>query len=102
MDNKIMKKNSYNIGIILFIIFILSANYSSKLKRSYHNMGKNQPTSTYSTPLNERGNIKYITSRQNQNLNILMIMPPVIFILSSIFLYKGGIPFNTREGLDKK
>lgn len=65
-------------------------------------MGKNQPTSTHSTPLNERGNIKYITSRQNQDLKIFMIMPPVIFILSIIFLYKGGIPFNTREGLDKK
>jgi len=97
-----MKNSSYNIGIILFVIFILSAHYSTTLKRSYHDMGKKQPTSTHSISLNERGSIKYITSRQNKNLNILMIIPPIIFILSVIFLYKGGIPFNTRAGLDKK
>lgn len=65
-------------------------------------MGKESPTLTHSIPLNERGSIKYITSKQDKNLKIFRVMIPVIFILSVIFLYKGGIPFNTRAGLDKK
>ncbi|ENW97093.1 hypothetical protein [Acinetobacter sp. NIPH 298] len=97
-----IKKNFLWTGIVSFLIFLNLLISLSYLTTSYRETSLKNPSDLHSVPLNDHGDIVYITERQNRNINIIFIFIFIFFVLGVFCVCKAGIPFNSRVGLDIK